>query len=112
VRKILLSIVCVFLSSQSNTAMEAARYQQGLAATAILCFSLILQVKYQPYQDNEVNIVEFLGLSVGCISVYCGLWTFSINSNDLSQVIVTYLVIICNSVWTMFTVNLLFRGNL
>ncbi len=116
VRKILLSMVCVFLSSQSNTnnkaAMDASRYVQGLAATLILVMALFLHLKFQPYEEEEVNFVELLGLSVGFVSLYCGLWTFSFSNSDNSKVIVTYVVIICNAVWAFYTLRLLLKGKL
>ncbi len=114
IRKVFLSIVAVFLSSQANSSdrviIMSSRYQQGLAAAFVLGLALFLHVKFQPYEDDEVNTVELSGLSVGFISLYCGLWTFSINDNEASQTIVTYIVIGCNVVWALYTLRLLFKG--
>jgi hypothetical protein len=57
-----------------------------------------------------VNFVELLGLLVGFVSVYCGLWTFSLSTSNLSKGIVTYIVIICNVVWASYTLRLLLKG--
>jgi hypothetical protein len=90
--------------------MDASRYNQGLAAILILVMAIFLHLKFQPFEGEEVNFVEHLGLLVGFVSVYCGLWTFSLSTSNLSKGIVTYIVIICNVVWASYTLRLLLKG--
>jgi hypothetical protein len=97
-RNIILSVIIVFLDSTSLD----GNYQQGLAALLVfLCFTG-LHFIYFPYIDKELNYLEAQGLIVSMMTLYLGLWTFSITndvSNDIRIITASVLIFFINFVW-------------
>ena len=106
-RKIFLAGISVFyavgVSSVTNsicsseTTVNADQYQQGLLASLVLVVALFIQMLFHPYEGEVMNNVEVMGLSVGFLSLYLGLWTF--HATLEAGVIVTFLIFGLNSVW-------------
>ena len=117
-RKVALSGVGVFLST-------AEPYIQGLSAVFVLNIALILQIAVKPYEVGHVdaqakfswseclddlNVLEALGLGVGNLTLFLGLWTFAANTSPSSQLLVTFLIVGLNSLWALFVMGKLFAG--
>ncbi len=72
-----------------------------------MTLSLCIQLWMRPYKGPDLNNVEILGLSVGGISLYLGLWT--LDNNDRTNIAVSVLVILLNSFWALYVLVMLFR---
>jgi hypothetical protein len=105
-RKILLSCVVIFLDFSDSD----ANYKQGLAALFLLIISLVMNVHYLPYVDDNLNRIEGLGLVVSTSTLYLGLWTFSKTISESSQMFVTVSVLTINILWCGYTVNYIRQG--
>ncbi len=75
-------------------------YQQGLSALLVFLCSTALHFTFLPYEVKELNYLEGVGLVVSMMTLYLGLWTFSI-SWSLSSVLVSALIFIINSLWIL-----------
>lgn len=104
-RNILLSVIIVFLDSSSLD----GNYQQGLAALLVFLCSTGLHFMYLPYVDQELNYLEALGLIVSMMTLYLGLWTFTITS-DVSIVTASVLIFIINIMWLLCVMGVLFSS--
>ena len=87
-----------------------ANYKQGLAALFLLITSLVMHVHYVPYADNNLNRIEGFGLVVSTSTLYLGLWTFSKNMSEASQMFVTVSVLTINIMWCGYTINYIRQG--
>ena len=109
-RKILLSMIVVFMAGNANLADDDARnvasYKQGLLACFIMFSSLLLQISGKPYEDDWMNSVDIFGLLVSNLSIYLGLVTYS-DLGALSQILLTIIVVTFNVVWAIFTLTIL-----
>jgi hypothetical protein len=104
-RNILLSVIIVFLDSSSLD----GNYQQGLAALLVFLCSTGLHFCYLPYTDKELNYLEALGLIVSMMTLYFGLWTFTITS-DISIIAASVLIFIINIIWLLCVMGVLFSS--
>ncbi len=110
-RKILIAGISVFLSAEVSSGNElqvnSSQYQQGLLATLVISVSLYIQLKLEPYENDVLNGIEALGLVVGVLSLYLGLWTF--RRHPVIDLIVTVLVFVINGGWLIHTLISLFK---
>jgi hypothetical protein len=95
-RNITLSVIIVFLDSSTSD----GNYQQGLAALLVFMSSTALHFAFLPYEVKELNYLEGLGLIVCMLTLYLGLWTFSITW-AVSSIIVSVIIFIINSIWLL-----------
>ncbi len=104
-RSICLSVIIVFLDSSSID----GNYQQGLAALLVFLCSTGLHFISLPYVSEELNYLEGVGLIVSMMTLYLGLWTFSISS-DAASVIASVLIFSINGVWILCVLAVLFTS--
>ncbi len=89
-------MIIVFLDSSTTSGNS----QQGLAALLVFLCSTGLHFMFQPYDDIELNYLEGLGLVVSMLTLYLGLWTFSI-TNNAASILVSVLIYIINGIWLL-----------
>jgi hypothetical protein len=89
------------------TAVNKDQYQQGLLAALVMGVALFLQMLFHPYEEEAMNNVEVMGLSVGFLSLYLGLWTF--HSGDVASTLVTVLIFGLNITWAVYIFVALYR---
>ena len=95
-RNITLSVIIVFLDSTTSD----GNYQQGLAALLVFLTSTALHFACLPYEVKELNYLEGGGLVVSMMTLYLGLWTFSITW-ALSSIIISVLIFLINIIWLL-----------
>jgi hypothetical protein len=115
-RKILIAAITVFGavrvasvtdSSSGDTAVDEDQYQQGLFASLVMGVALFFQMMFQPYEGEAMNKVEVMGLTVGFLSLYLGLWTF--HAKEWKTIIVTVLIFTLNIGWVVYVFVALYK---
>jgi hypothetical protein len=114
-RKIVLAGISVFYAVSASTVttspVNTDQYQQGLLASLMIGVSLFFQMLFHPYESSyegeAMNSVEVMGLTVGFISLYLGLWTF--HSGEMASIIVTFLIFGLNAVWALYVLVALYK---
>ena len=104
-RNIALSVIIVFLDSSTTDGC----YQQGLAALLVFLCSTGIHAIFHPYVNQEVNHLETVGLVVSMMTLYLGLWTFSITS-QFSVIFASILIFIINGIWCLCIMGVLFSS--
>jgi hypothetical protein len=113
-RKISVAAISVFLSAEVSSAndlqVNSSQYQQGLLATLVISVALYVQLKLEPFEGDDLNGVESMGLVVSVVSLYLGLWTFyGSKDNDVVDTIITVLIFGINGCWFLYTIVCLFK---
>jgi hypothetical protein len=112
-RKISVAAISVFLSAEVSSAndlqVNSSQYQQGLLATLVISVALYIQLKLEPFEGDDLNGVESMGLVVSVMSLYLGLWTFYGKENYVVDTIVTVLVFGINGCWFLYIIVSLFK---
>ena len=110
-RKILLAGISVFyavsVSTVTTATVNADQYQQGLLASLVMGVSLFFQMLFHPYEGEAMNNVEVMGLTVGFLSLYLGLWTF--HSSAVASVLVAVLIFGLNIIWAVYVFVALYK---
>lgn len=96
IRNISLSVIIVFFDSTTSD----GNYQQGLAALLVFLTSTAFHFACLPYEVKELNYLEGLGLVVSMMTLYLGLWTFTITWTWPS-IIVSVLIFLINIIWLL-----------
>jgi hypothetical protein len=113
VRKVLVAAISVFLSAEVSSAndlqVNSTQYQQGLLATLVVSVALYIQLKLEPFEGDELNGVESMGLVVSVVSLYLGLWTFYGKESYMIDTIITVLIFGINGCWFLYTLLSLFK---
>ena len=94
IRKLSMAATSVFLSTLSP-------YMQGLSAMMILGISLVVQLIFRPYEDDELNTLEASGLGAGVASIFFCLWTYETEYRHMTFIVTlaTVLIFAVNGVW-------------
>ena len=95
--------------------MTNEKYFQGLTGLAVFTFFLILQLFLNPYNNDSVNSVEALGLTVSLVTFFLGLYTFynETKQNQAGQAfeyLITFSILSINIIWFAFVSYKLIKG--
>jgi hypothetical protein len=90
-RKIAIAFTSVFLSSISTEI-------QALTVMIVILVAFNLQLRYMPYENLELNLLETRAIVVAGITIYCGLYFLT---NDLSEnvKIVLFVLILVSNIY-------------
>ena len=84
---------------------------QGLTAVFIVTMALIVQMAYNPYDNDSLNKLEGFGLFSGAMTLYLGLWTFEEDSESktLIAIFATVLIFAVNISWGLLVLSVGFE---
>jgi len=97
-RKIAIAFTSVFLSSIS---VEI----QALTVMIVILVAFNLQLRYMPYENLELNMMETRSIVVAGVTIYCGLYFLT---NDLSEQVKICLFVLILSANVYFIVSWIF----
>jgi hypothetical protein len=94
-RKIAIAFTSVFLSSISTEV-------QALSVMIVILIAFNLQLRYMPYENIELNMMEVRSIIVAGITIYCGLYFLT---NELSDgvKICLFVLILASNVYFIVT---------
>lgn len=88
-RKICIAFTSVFLSSIS---VEV----QALSVMIVILVAFNLQLRYMPYENLELNMMETRSIIVAGITIYCGLYFLTNDLSDSVKIALFVLILVSN----------------
>ena len=103
-RKILIIYTSVFLANLTSVSIQA------LTVMGLLIISLVIQLKYSPFIETELNSMEVRSILVSAVTVFCGLYYLTGDLDYDSKVIFFVIIVVVNVYFLYIWVTGMFRN--
>ena len=77
---------------------------QTYTGLGVIAVAMMLQLKFAPYEEPEINRLELLGLVVSYGTLFCGLYLFSPNTSPWFRTVCSVGIVVLNVGFTGYVV--------
>jgi hypothetical protein len=100
-RKLLIIIFFVFFSRISVPI-------QALCTFVVILISFLLQLRFQPYINSQLNTLELMSILVTAVTIYSGIFFLTGDLSEEAKIIVFVLMVLSNFIFLAFWIYLTF----